>query len=191
MLEKMRETVLSSAVAAVLLCCMSGAGLAQPVKEGDQQIAHLGTCKLTSGQIILDCRVGYRTFGTLNSQRTNVVIIPTWLNGRSEDLIGLIGSTPSTQRLIDSSRFFTVAFDALGDGVSSSPSNSAQQPGTKFPKFTTEDMARAQYRVLTEVLKVKHVHAAVGLSLGGHQVFAFATLFPGFVDRAVPIVGSP
>ncbi|HEU4634887.1 MAG TPA: alpha/beta fold hydrolase [Edaphobacter sp.] len=169
----------------------SSAAGAQPATEGQQQIAHLGTCKLASGAVILDCRVGYRTFGKLNAQRTNVVMMPTWLNGRSEDLISLIGSKPSPQRLIDTSRFFAVAFDAFGDGVSSSPSNSRQQPGTNFPQFTTEDMARAQYRVLTEVLKVNHVHAAVGLSLGGHQVFAFATLFPTFVDRAVPIVGSP
>jgi homoserine O-acetyltransferase len=191
MFEKMRETPLRSAVAALLLCFMTAAGFAQSVREGDQQIAHLGTCKLSSGQVILDCRVGYRTFGSLNAERTNVVIMPTWLNGRSEDLVSLIGAKPAPQRLIDSSRFFTVAFDAFGDGVSSSPSNSTQQPGTKFPQFTTEDMARAQYRVLTEVLKVKHVYAAVGLSLGGHQVFAFATLFPNVVDRAVPIVGSP
>lgn len=166
-------------------------GLAQASKPGTQQIAELGTCKLANGQVILDCRVGYRTLGTLNQERTNVVILPTWLNGRSEDLLPLIGAAPSSMRLIDTNRFFAVAFDAFGDGVSSSPSNSKQQPGVKFPQFTTEDMARAQYRVLTEVLKVHHVHAAIGLSMGGHQVFAWAALYPQFVDLAVPIVGSP
>lgn len=189
--QEMREILLRCAFAAQLLCLVSSAAWAQTGREGDQQIADLGTCKLSSGQFILDCRVGYRTFGSLNAQRTNVVIMPTWLNGRSEDLLSLIGPTPSPQRLIDTSRFFAVAFDAFGDGVSSSPSNSKRQARTTFPQFTTEDMARAQYRVLTEILKIKHVHAAVGLSLGGHQVFAFATLFPTFVDRAVPIVGSP
>jgi homoserine O-acetyltransferase/O-succinyltransferase len=52
-------------------------------------------------------------------------------------------------------------------------------------------MVRAQYRVLTEVLHVRHVHAAVGLSMGGEQVFAWAVLYPKFVDLAVPIVGTP
>jgi homoserine O-acetyltransferase len=191
MLEKMREIVLRSAVAALLLILTSGPGWSQSPKEGEQQVAKLGTCRLASGQVILDCRVGYRTFGILNAQRTNVVIMPTWLNGRSEDLLPLIGATPSPLRLIDTNRFFAVAFDAFGDGVSSSPSNSKQQPGTKFPQFTTEDMVRAQYRVLTEVLKVHHVHAAVGLSMGGHQSFAWAVLYPQFIDRAVPIVSSP
>jgi homoserine O-acetyltransferase len=52
-------------------------------------------------------------------------------------------------------------------------------------------MVRAQYRVLTEVLKIKHVHAVTGLSIGGHQTFAWAVLYPEFVDLAAPIVGSP
>lgn len=172
-----------------LLCNMAFAQTRE--KQGSQQIAELGTCTLTSGQVILDCRIGYRTFGTLNSDRSNVVIVPTWLNGRSEDLLSLFGASQGPQRLVDTSRFFAVAFDAFGDGISSSPSNSKRQPGTAFPQFTTEDMVRAQYRVLAEVLKVRHVHAALGLSLGGHQVFAWAVLHPEFIDLAVPIVGSP
>lgn len=159
--------------------------------EGEQKIAELGTCKLASGEVILDCRVGYRTFGTLDADGNNAVIVPTWLNGRSEDLVPLFGAKPSALRLVDTSRFFGVAFDAFGDGVSSSPSNSRRQHGIAFPEFTTEDMVRAQYRVLTEVLHVKHVWAAVGLSLGGHQVFAWSVMHPEFVSRAVPIVGSP
>lgn len=175
-------------LAASLAWVLCGVGWAQ---EGEQKIAELGTCKLASGEVILDCRVGYRTFGTLNAERTNVVVMPTWLNGRSEDLVSLFEAKPGPQRLVDTSKFFGVAFDAFGDGVSSSPSNSRRQPGVKFPQFTTEDMVRAQYRVLTEVLGVKHVWAAVGLSMGGHQVFAWAVLYPEFVSRAVPIVGSP
>jgi len=159
--------------------------------QGSQQIAELGTCKLGSGEVILDCKVGYRTFGTINAERTNVVVVPSWLNGRSEDLLSLFGTKPGGQRLVDTTKFFGIAFDAFGDGVSSSPSNSKRQPGPSFPQFTTEDMVRAQYRVLTEILQVRHVHAAVGLSLGGHQVFAWAVLYPQFVDRAVPIIASP
>src|SRR3954463_3307996 len=84
--------------------------------DGEQKIAELGTCKLASGEVILDCRVGYRTFGTLNSERTNVVVVPTWLNGRTVDMLSLFGATASKDRLVDTSKFFGVAFDALGDG---------------------------------------------------------------------------
>jgi len=175
-------------VAFVFVCLITSAAYAQ---EGKQQIADLGTCPLTSGQQILDCKVGYRTFGTLAPDKSNVVIMPTWLNGRSEDLMPLFGSKPSSERLIDTSRFYGIAFDAFGDGISSSPSNSKRQPGPAFPVFTMEDMAHAQYRVLTEVLHIPHLHAAVGLSMGGHQVFAWTVLYPKFIDLAVPIVGSP
>jgi len=160
-------------------------------QEGAQRIAELGRCPLISGQVILDCRVGYRVFGVLNANKDNAVIMPTWLNGRSEDLIVLFGAMPGPQRLVDTSKFFGIAFDAFGDGVSSSPSNSRSQPGTTFPVFAMEDMVNAQYRVLTEILGIKHLHAAVGLSMGGEQVFAWLVLHPEFLDRAASIVGTP
>jgi homoserine O-acetyltransferase len=175
------------------LAAALSATLRIPVRaaDGEQKIVELGTCKLVSGEVILDCRIGYRTFGTLNAEHTNVVVMPTWLNGRTEDMLSLFDATPGKDRLVDTSKFFGVAFDAFGDGVSSSPSNSKRQAGVTFPQFTTEDMVRAQYRVLTEILQVKHVHAVAGLSMGGHQTFAWAVLYPEFMDLAVPIVGSP
>ena len=160
-------------------------------QEGSQKIAELGECPLASGQVVLDCKIGYRTFGAMNADGSNVVVMPSWLNGRSEDLMPFFGEKSSEHRLVDTSRFFGVAFDAFGDGVSSSPSNSRRQHGPEFPVFNMEDMVRAQYRVLTEVLHVKHVHATVGLSMGAEQVFAWAVLYPKFVDLAVPIVGTP
>jgi homoserine O-acetyltransferase len=165
--------------------------IAAYAQDGVQKFAELGSCKLASGETILDCRVGYRTFGTLNVGRTNVVVVPTWLNGRSEDLVNLFGTKPRSSRLVDTGKFFGVALDAFGNGVSSSPSNSSRQHGTAFPVFTLADCVRAQYRVLTEVLKVDHVHAVLGLSMGGHQTFAWSVLYPSFVSLAAPIVGSP
>jgi homoserine O-acetyltransferase len=164
-----------------------GFGCVAFAQDGAQQFAELKTCPLASGQVIQACRVGYRTFGTLDAKKDNVVIMPTWLNGRSDDLIPLFGP----HGLVDTSKFYGIAFDAFGDGVSSSPSNSRTQHGTAFPLFTMEDMARAQYRVLTEAMGIKHIHAAVGLSMGGEQVFAWAALYPSFMDEAVPIVGTP
>lgn len=193
----MAKVVYSRAMRALIgtvfvLSMAAGLGVGNlSAQDGAQQIAELGSCTLASEQTIQDCRVGYRTFGKLNAAKDNAVIMPSWLNGRSEDLVGLFGATPSEKRLVDTSKFFGIAFDAFGDGVSSSPSNSKQQPGPSFPVFTMEDMARAQYRVLTEKMGITHLHAAIGLSMGGHQVFAWVTLYPKFVDLAVPIVGSP
>jgi homoserine O-acetyltransferase len=92
----------------VLFGALLGSGNAQ---DGQQQIASLGTCKLESGQVIEKCIVGYRTFGTLNAKRDNAVLVPTWLNGRSEDLRSLFGSLPSTSHLVDTSQFYGIALD--------------------------------------------------------------------------------
>ncbi len=165
-------------------------------QEGKQLYAALSDCPLSSGQVIHDCSIGYRTFGRLNADKSNVVIMPTWLNGRSDDLVRLFlnsagQDTAPRDYLVDTGTFFGIAFDAFGDGVSSSPSNSRIQNGPTFPVFTIEDMVRAQYRVLTEVLNIHHIRAAVGLSMGGHQVFAWAALYPRFLYKAIPIVGTP
>jgi homoserine O-acetyltransferase len=93
--------------------------------------------------------------------------------------------------LVDTGRFFGIAIDALGNGVSSSPSNSAKQHGTAFPAFNMRDMVEAEYRVMTEVLGLKHLHAVLGLSMGGEQTFVWAVEHPEFFDLAVPILGTP
>lgn len=178
--------VFFSVLRGAALCAQDGA-----LREGALQIAHLGQCRLESGQVIEDCSIGYRTFGKLNAERTNAVLMPTWLYGRSEELVGFFTAKPSPTRLVDTSRYFGVALDAFGNGVSSSPSNSSTQHGPAFPVFTTADMVQAEYRVATEVLHLKHAHAVVGLSMGGEQTFQWAVLYPEFFDLAVPIVSTP
>ena len=159
--------------------------------DGKLQIAELGQCKLENGQTIEDCRVGYRTFGHLNAAGDNAVLMPTWLYGTSGDLVSLFGDRSAQQHLVDTERFFGIAIDAFGNGVSSSPSNSKRQHGAAFPAFTLRDGIHAQYRVMTEVLHLKHLHAVLGLSMGGEQTFDWAVMYPGFFDLAVPILGTP
>lgn len=146
---------------------------------------------MESGQVIERCRVGYRTFGRLNAARDNAVLMPTWYNGRTEDLLRYFGDHSMPDRLVDTSRLFGVAVDALGDGVSSSPSTDGAQHGVEFPVFTIRDMVATQYRLVTEVLHLSHLHAVVGISMGGMQTFQWAVSHPDFLDLAVPIVGTP
>ena len=165
-------------------------------ENGQLQIADLGQCKLENGQVIEDCRIGYRTFGHLDSAGDNAVLMPTWLYGKSEDLISLFGDSSTSQPLpasvlIDTSKFFGIAIDAFGNGVSSSPSNSPRQHGAAFPAYTLRDSVSVQYRVMTEVLHLKHLHALVGLSMGGEQTFVWSVMYPEFFDLAIPILGTP
>jgi homoserine O-acetyltransferase len=161
--------------------------LIAPAVAQEIKFADLGDVRLESGQTIRDCRIGYRTFGTLNAEKSNAVLFPTWFTGTTKDLVDMIGPG----KLVDSAKHFVIAVDALGDGVSSSPSNSKLQPRMKFPIFTIRDMVESQHELLTRILRIPHLRAVIGISMGGMQAFQWMVSFPEFMDRAVPIVGTP
>ena len=150
------------------------------------QRAELGDLRLESGATLLDASVTYRTAGTLNADRSNAVLFPTWFTGTAEQLFAF-----DATGLVDTSRFFLIAVDALANGVSSSPSNSSRQPDLDFPAVTIADMVNAQHRLLTDILGISHLHAVIGISMGGVQTFEWITAYPDFMDKAVSIVGSP
>jgi homoserine O-acetyltransferase len=154
--------------------------------DGDLKFADLGACKLESGKQIDSCRLGYRTFGRLNAAQSNAVLFPTWFSGTTADLTNLVGPGKD----IDSTKYFVILIDALGDGISTSPSNSKTQPRMNFPAFTIRDMVTSEYRLATETLRLKHLYAVMGISMGGMQAFEWIVDYPDFMDRAVPIVGS-
>ena len=154
---------------------------------GRQQLAEFGDFKLRNGSIIHDFRLGYRTLGKLNAGKSNAVLWPTWLGGKSEDLLQFVGPA----NVVDTNRYFVILVDAIGNGVSSSPSNSTSQARLNFPEFTIRDMVESEHRLATEVLHLSHLRAVLGLSMGGMQAFEWAVAFPDFMDLVVPMAGSP
>jgi homoserine O-acetyltransferase len=170
-----------------LCVCIVLVSAAQKSLGQEQQFAELGDYKLESGEVIRDCRIGYRTFGKLDASNSNAIIFPTWASGTTEQLKSNIGR----DKLVDADSYFVIAIDALGNGVSSSPSNSKLQARMSFPKFTLRDSVNTQYQLVTRVLKLNHVKAVVGISMGGMQAFQWLVSFPDFMDQVVSIVGSP
>jgi homoserine O-acetyltransferase len=173
-----------------MIVMMAQAFVAMPATAGgEQQFAEFPSCPLLSGETITDCRVGYRTFGVLNADRSNAILFPTWFGGTSADLVryGYIGAG----LFADSDNYFIVVVDAFGNGISSSPSNSESQHGKEFPLLRIGDMVTAQHRLLAEILDIQHLHAVIGISMGGMQTFEWIVRYPDYMDKAVPVIGTP
>ncbi len=163
-------------------------GMISPeAQPAPQQMVYFDACALASGLQLHSCQVGYRTFGRLAADKSNVLVLPTWLSGQSKDWAMFIGPG----KLIDPSTYFVVVIDALGNGISSSPSNHPQKPGTSFPALTTLDMVTSSRRLLVEHLGITHVRGIIGISMGGMLALLWGAAFPDDADKIVSMVGTP
>lgn len=160
----------------LFLCSVSNA-------KDKQLFADIGNLPLINGDTLYNCKVGYRTFGELNKDSSNAIINPTWFHGTSEQLGYFIGPG----KIIDSTNYFIIAVDAIGNGISTSPSN---YEGT-FPGITIRDMVNAEYLLITKALGLHKLCGAIGGSMGSMQVLEWVVAYPGFIEKAVPYVCTP
>lgn len=151
-----------------------------------QEFYQINSFQTESGYIINNCKIGYRTFGSISKDSSNVVLYCSWFGGNSE----AIGILINKYKFIDTTKYFIIAVDALGNGVSSSISNS-DKPDSVFYSLSISDMVNANYRLLTEHFKLKKIYAAVGGSMGSMQVLQMAVTYPDFSKNIIAYVATP
>ncbi|MES2711706.1 MAG: alpha/beta fold hydrolase [Pseudomonadota bacterium] len=161
----------------------AGAQAHGPNQPPHQRFA-LGDLRLESGEVIRDFAISYVTHGTLNAEKSNAILMVTAVGGNHHRLDFMIGPG----RALDTNRYFIVATDAIGNGLTTSPSTSTAQPRMQFPRYAIRDMVASQHRLLTEHLGINHVLAVVGPSMGGMQVLQWGVSHPQFMDSLVALV---
>ncbi len=171
-----------TAIASVLL--IAAPVFAHGPNEPPHQSHAMGDFKLESGESIRDFSLSYVTHGTLNANKSNAILMVTAIGGNHHRIDYLIGPG----RALDPSKYFIIATDAIGNGLTTSPSNSKTQPRMQFPKFNMRDMVNSQQRLVTEKFGIKKLVTVVGASMGGMQALQWAVSYPDMVDSTVPII---
>ena len=149
--------------------------------DAEHRFADLGDLELESGEVVRDFRQSYVTHGEMKRDKSNAVLVCISLTGNHHRLDFLIGPGMA----LDPARYFIIAADPISNGLSTSPSNSAEQPGMQFPRFTIRDMVQSQYRLLTRQLGLSGLEAVIGASMGGMQALQWAVSYPQFMARCV------
>ncbi|MDA7817276.1 homoserine O-acetyltransferase [Sulfurimonas sp.] len=152
---------------------------------------------LESGRILEPYDITYETYGELNDDKSNVVVVCHALTGSHhcagtyEDDTkagwwdGLIGPG----KAIDTDKYFVICTNVIGSCFGSTGPMSPQLPHHnpyryKFPVVTVKDMIKAQ-RILFDRLNIHSVHAIVGGSMGGMQALQFAIHYPKFAKKII------
>src|ERR1700719_4519055 len=126
----------------------------------DYQIFDTGDLVLQSGLTYRKARLAYKTFGTLNTAKSNVIVYPTSYGAQHPDLEWAV----APEKALDPSRYFIVIINKFGNGLSSSPSNTPPSfDRGRCPHFTMTDNVRVQQRLLEEVFGIERVHLVYGV----------------------------
>ncbi|HEV7923861.1 MAG TPA: alpha/beta fold hydrolase [Verrucomicrobiae bacterium] len=166
------------------------ADLAEPV-ESDFTVRDF---RFDSGQTLPELRVHYRTFGAPRRDDQgvvrNAVLIMHGTTGSGAQFLRpeFAGELFGRGQPLDISRYFVVMPDGIGHGKSSKPSDGLR---AQFPNYGYRDMVEAQYRLLTDGLKVNHLRLVMGTSMGGMHTWLWGEIHPDFMDALMPLASLP
>jgi homoserine O-acetyltransferase/O-succinyltransferase len=158
--------------------------------------------KLDAGVELAPFQIAYQTYGTLNAERSNAILICHALTGDQHvanvhPVTGKSGwweTMVGPSRPIDTERYFVICQNVVGacmgtTGPSSTNPQTGKPWGLDFPVITVRDMVRAQ-AMLLDHLGIGSLFSIAGGSLGGMQVLQWAASYPHRVFSALPIATS-
>ena len=160
--------------------------------------------RLQSGASIRDYTLAYETYGTLNAERSNAVLVCHALNA-SHHVAGVYAGQPKSEgwwnnmigpgKSVDTNRFFVIGVNNLGSCFGSTGPmhphpDTGQVYGADFPVVTVEDWVNAQARLLDR-LGITQLAAVLGGSLGGMQALSWTLQYPERVRHAVVVASAP
>jgi homoserine O-acetyltransferase len=152
------------------------------------------------GGILREFNIAYETWGTLNKDKSNAILLHTGLSASSHAHSTEANPKPGwwekfigSGKPLDTDKYFVICTNVIGGcygstGPSSLDPANGQRYATRFPILTMEDMVRAQFRLLDH-LEIEKLYASVGSSMGGMQSLAAGVLYPERVRRIVSISG--
>jgi homoserine O-acetyltransferase len=153
----------------------------------DYEIFEIPDFTLECGVTLRPARIAYKTYGTLNADKSNAIVYPTWYSGRYWENEWLIGEDMA----LDPAEWFIVVPNMLGNGLSSSPSNTPPpHDRVRFPRVNVRDNVQSQYRLVTEHFGIERLALVLGWSMGAGQTYQWAVSHPQMVPRALPFCGS-
>lgn len=159
----------------------------EPVEHTPHQLFELGDLVLQSGATLRGARLAYTTYGTLAPDRSNAIVYPTWYSGRHWENEWLIGPGMA----LDPARWFIIIPNMLGNGLSTSPSNTPPPyDRARFPHVSVLDNVQAQHRLVTEQFGIERLACVTGWSMGAGQTFQWAVSYPEMVPKILPFCGS-
>lgn len=156
-----------------------------------------------TGETIPSLKLHYQTLGTLqtthNGKYSNAILIMHGTGGSSAQFLNdqFAGELFNPGQPLDAQKFFLILRDGIGHGQSSKPSSSrsrsrsSSSSSTSFPQYTYDDMVRADHRLLTEHLRVRHLRLVMGTSMGGMQSWVWGERYPDFMDALMPLASLP
>ncbi len=143
--------------------------------------------KFHTGEVLPELRLAYTTVGEPTGEP---VVVLHGTTGSAANMLtaNFGGELYGAGQPLDASKYYIIIPDSIGHGKSSKPSDGLR---TKFPQYNYDDMVEAQYRLLTEHLKIGHVRLVIGNSMGGMHTWLWGAKYPDYMDALVPMAAQP